>query len=650
MPVLLREFRLRPARVPREIGLGFISGLALAGASLVWERLAFTGLTDLSSDYRVTGMFSGTHIGGAAIDAYLAMTLPFAVLALLRSRSLGALAVRAPVLLLAAYAVLVTFSRGLYAAVAATSLLQVAAHAWHAGRATEPLPRARVRGYWVAVPAVPLLYWALGSVFDGAGYRGLAAFASLVACVVAASGKPTVLSARSFAIAMPLAAGCLLLALLAPKWPYLAYGLALATAVWTLSTGPGARAGAAWPVLAVLAACAVAVCAYWGGAAALWPAISVAGATLLVGMANAASRERLWRAGAASAPILALALGGICSTVVVTHSWYAASRLSSAGQDLDGRLEHWRAVAAAGEKSLLGLALGNGLGRMPETFFWRNMTADLPGLFSIESDAGNRFMRLAGARYRAGYGDPLRILQAVRIDAARVTVSVDLRTSTASTQLLVQLCARHLIYNAECASGAVAAKADGAWHTYTLTLDASPLAFERTVVPRPHFLVLMTEAQKTTLDIDNVALGPAGANTLRNPGFDAGMDHWFFSSDRIHLAWHAKNLFLHTFFEQGAAGALALAILCLVALARLLRPVRAGDGAATAAAAALLGFLVVGIFDSLVDVPRIALLFYLGLFACVALSRSRLFPAAAPAGVGDRGQRTRGGRHLQAGP
>ena len=49
----------------------------------------------------------------------------------------------------------------------------------------------------------------------------------------------------------------------------------------------------------------------------------------------------------------------------------------------------------------------------------------------------------------------------------------------------------------------------------------------------------------------------------------------------------------------------------------LLRQATGGNPCAQACAAALLGFLVVGLFDSLLDVPRIALLCYLMLLCAL---------------------------------
>ena len=57
----------------------------VAALTVVWERYAFTGLLNFSSDYRATGMFWEMHVGGAALDGYLALGVPFVVWAFMRT-------------------------------------------------------------------------------------------------------------------------------------------------------------------------------------------------------------------------------------------------------------------------------------------------------------------------------------------------------------------------------------------------------------------------------------------------------------------------------------------------------------------------------------------------------------------------------------
>src|SRR5574337_1848669 len=123
MPVLYRS----PQGAPLRLARGMVAGLFLVCAGVVWERGLYVGLLDFSTSYRTTAWFWEMHVGGAAIDAYLAMALPFAWWAAWSAphgwRWYGA----AGLALLATYAVLTTYSRGLYLAVI---IAAVAMAAW----------------------------------------------------------------------------------------------------------------------------------------------------------------------------------------------------------------------------------------------------------------------------------------------------------------------------------------------------------------------------------------------------------------------------------------------------------------------------------------------------------------------------------------
>ena len=105
--------------------LGVVAGLGVVLAIVLWERMAFPGLFNFSAVYRVTAWFWEMHVGGAAIDAYLALAGPFVLLFWVKARSRALRGLAAILLFLLAYAVLVTFSRGLYAGAVVSVLVFV---------------------------------------------------------------------------------------------------------------------------------------------------------------------------------------------------------------------------------------------------------------------------------------------------------------------------------------------------------------------------------------------------------------------------------------------------------------------------------------------------------------------------------------------
>ena len=356
-----------------------------------------------------------------------------------------------------------------------------------------------------------------------------------------------------------------------------------------------------------------------GREAALPSALAAGAIAWTLALANARLKGALWRVSAESIPVVFLGGLGILAGVVAAHSWYASSRFETTSGDWASRVHHWDDVASAMDHDAVSLLFGMGVGRMPEVYFWRNAGADIAGSFAFATEQGNQFMRLSGGRYVGGYGDPLKIMQVLKVRSPRLRISFQTRTSTPKAGFDLAMCIRHVIYIVTCQGKPVGVVPDGAWHRHEIDLDTSDIAGATAQFPRPAFLVFSTETQKAIIDVDEFEVNGVFGEALSNGGFSDGMDHWFFTSDRSHLAWHAKNAFLHIMFEQGLAGVLLLAGMLLVALGRLWGPARQGSAVAVALIGALGGFLMVGAFDSLFDAPRVAFLFYALLFGVLAV-------------------------------
>jgi hypothetical protein len=130
-----------------------------------------------------------------------------------------------------------------------------------------------------------------------------------------------------------------------------------------------------------------------------------------------------------------------------------------------------------------------------------------------------------------------------------------------------------------------------------------------------------------TVDVTDLeVLDGANRPIVSNGDFRQGTRWWFFSSDKNHLPWHAKNLALHAYVEGGLVGVAVLGAVVLTALGRLVVRSRAGGLLAGVPLAALLGFLCVGLFDSLLDVPRLTFWLIIVLWLALVLRR---YPLAA---------------------
>ncbi|MPQ56021.1 O-antigen ligase [Duganella sp. FT27W] len=221
----------------------------------------------------------------------------------------------------------------------------------------------------------------------------------------------------------------------------------------------------------------------------------------------------------------------------------------------------------------------------------------------------SRFLRLSAGRYAAGYGELLRIWQTVPLIAGReYHLSVDVRTASPMAFLHLRLCERQLLYPIHCIAVPMQRLATGPdWQRLAMNFNAGKLGSRAA----PVRLELAVEGQNAVVEVTSASLRllPDDRELLRNGDFSQTNDYWFFSSDRHHLPWHIKNLALNLYFEMGWTGLLAALLLVFGAGAQLLvRAFEQREFAAAAWLAALAGFQVVGLFDSLVDVPRIALL------------------------------------------
>ncbi|MEJ7668060.1 MAG: VanZ family protein [Casimicrobiaceae bacterium] len=449
---LLRHSLAASAAVPQLLSMGMLLGLAAVVAVVLWERVAFVGLFNFSSDYRVTATFSGMHTGGAFIEAYLVSALPFAAFLILRA-SHGLVRVAAAVVFcLGGYALMVTYSR--------------------------------------------------------AGYVG-------------------------FALAMGI------------------FCAAIALHAWRGQTRN------------------------WAGIAG--PAV------LLVAVA------------AAALPVL--------------EGSYMKSRFSGTQRDLGIRSAHWTDALSMMDPGYATSLFGMGLGRYPESYFWRNSEGVVPATYRFESEGSNRYLRL-------GAGDSLYLNQLVRVRPGQnYLLSFDARSQARSAALTVPVCEKWMLYSFRCQWLTTSlGGGDGNWRHYETKFNSGELADGKWYARRSVMLSLYNPQAQSVVDVDNVKLiDETGGNLIANGDFSLGNARWLFSTDN-HLPWHIKNMWVQLIFEQGWLGLFATLGVMLYSWVLLAKKTWDQDLFAATILAAISGFLLIGLFDSLFDAPRLSLLFFLLVF------------------------------------
>jgi hypothetical protein len=428
--------------------------------------------------------------------------------------------------------------------------------------------------------------------------------------------------AATFALAIPLGLLAGALAWLLPKGAYWAYStlLMLALTGWLYRLRSNSDIGRSLALAGALTLPIAAglVANHWGGT----PALADASVSLVAIYLSAAwgmrAKHMIWPSGWRRQGVaLAGAMSIAAMVAVFSGGAYMGDRFATSERDFAGRLQHWRAglnlLQTPGD-----WLVGKGLGRFPASFFFGAPGNEFPGSYQLGQHEANRFLSLSGPRYQAGYGEVLRISQRiVPGPAGRYRLEFDVRTQ-GKAKLGFGICSKHLLYAESCGGREIVVSSiDPVWQHQSLEFNVPKLGGSW-YAPQLVVFSLAIDTLGARADIDNLILiDPNGRQLLANGGFSDDMARWFFTSDHHHMPWHMKNMYLHVLFEQGLLGLAVFIVLTVAALIRSLSGRRAHHPLAPAMVAGIVGFLIVGLFDSLLDVPRVAFLFFLLLLLAI---------------------------------
>jgi O-antigen ligase len=631
LPFSADAFRRHPTQAGQALVWGILLGLVLVALATVWERYLFTGLSDFASDYRTTALFWEMNVGGATLDGWLALSVPFALWFVLQPASPKRMGVLLAALVLAGYACFTTFSRGLYAGL--TLGCAVTVMFWARTGLRHGLMQFALGSVLAWACYATLLGGVLILVFRTGGYRGLIAMLGLAAVVFAvapvAVGQPGRVWAGALMLALTAFIASVLAMFLLPKGAYLAYATS-AVAVGALLIRKRERDGDPLQTDVLLLAAfgwlagnAILVTTWWSEGSGLGAGI-LAMLILLAPFAKVVAHpHRVWKVTVQSGVGVVLVLGVLAVGVVASSTYYASKRFETVDQDIKGRFQHWAAGASLpnGAKERW---FGIGVGQFAERYFWQTPEGMFPGTHQLLSDDGMiRFLRLVGPQHALGFGEIYRVSQ--RVSSAlkpSLFISIDARAPEGQpAELHFEVCRKHLLYADECLTKNVQTRS-ATWEHLEVILDGEALG-SRSWPPKPTVFSLGVANEGGVIDIDNLSVTDArGIDLFDNGNFSAGGDFWFFSSDRFHLPWHAKNLWLHLWVEQGWFGVVVFTLLGLVALWRVSVGRAAHHPLAPALAGALLAFFGVGAFDSLIDAPRLTTFAFMLMLLALGLQMS----------------------------
>ena len=280
---------------------------------------------------------------------------------------------------------------------------------------------------------------------------------------------------------------------------------------------------------------------------------------------------------------------------------YFQQRFAESGQDWQTRVTHWARTLDMMDDTPQAQLFGMGLGSFPRVYLERGPADTQPASFGFASQGDNTYFRL-------GAGATVYYAQRVPFTAGRnYRLELDARAASVS-RLNTPVCEKQLLNSRQCAWMDFALPGDGQWHRYSRDFSSAEVGARDWLHRPPVELFLYNPDKGTVAEVDNVRLiDPEGRDLLCNGDFSRGGDCWFFKT-HSHLPWHIKNVWVHVLFEQGWFGLLAFTGLTLLALTRLARAGWRGHRLAWTWLAALAGLLSVGMFDSLLDAPRLSML------------------------------------------
>ena len=289
---------------------------------------------------------------------------------------------------------------------------------------------------------------------------------------------------------------------------------------------------------------------------------------------------------------------------------YIQKRFSTTIDDFKHRLQHWNTaihLMDTGGSYLWGM----GTGTFPKTYFENSDAAVNMSGFRLYHSGNSVFLHFDPSDRR---GD-LYIHQRFHVnEIGQYELRIKLRSwSDRREKLLVELCERNIMpLEHECnwREFPVNKSDKGRWVTVSKRFDSS-IYHSLISAFKPLEISIMNRGLKGALDIGKVEIySPSGQQVIKNPDFSNRFDYWVFSNGN-HLAWHIKNIWVSAFFEGGIIELILLSFL----LASLLRSSYAGIKTSgnpfyLVILSSISAFIIVGLFGSVFDDPRVSWLFF----------------------------------------
>ena len=318
----------------------------------------------------------------------------------------------------------------------------------------------------------------------------------------------------------------------------------------------------------------------------------------------AASLRLAWMGGRriqAALPVGILALLAVGLLTGIGGNQFQ-QRLEQTGNDWQIRVDHWKLALSMMDATPMAQLFGMGLGSFPRVYLERGQAQRQAATFGFLNEKGKAFLRL-------GSGDTTYYAQRVAVKAGGdYHLSLWVRSRQDNAHIGTPVCEKQLLNSRRCLWLDFAVPGGGQWQRLSRDFSSGAVGIQEGLQRPPVELSLFYPGKTGEIDVSDVQLlDHNGRNLIGNGDFAMAGDHWFFST-HSHLPWHIKNVWVHVLFEQGWVGLLLFLGLSGYALFRLAGEAWRGQRLAWTLLASLSGLLTVGVFDSLLDAPRLATL------------------------------------------
>lgn len=285
------------------------------------------------------------------------------------------------------------------------------------------------------------------------------------------------------------------------------------------------------------------------------------------------------------------------------QSSFMQQRFINTANDMQTRIKHWSNTVEMMDDSIINKFLGMGLGQFPGTFNQYNSEQQRLANFKFITEQNNTYLQLIN-------GQTMYFEQIIKLRPnTNYLLSVDLMSRKNNNKLTFPICEKAMLYSFQCLWDTLQTNNDTkVWSTHTYAFSGSRFNLS-SIFSRTIKLSLYTP--DGTINIDNISItDDLGHEIIKNGDFEAQIDNWFFSTDN-HLPWHIKQLFLQIYFSQGVIGLILFILICFKAIQYTNQAMLKNNIMAAGLLAGITAFLIIGLFSSIFDAPRLSLLFFL---------------------------------------